>query len=436
MKQHRVTVAAVAVLVFGAPAFAGPPVMAGYSKWYNTKPRYNLWTGTWSAMQQAPSFGCDPRWLVMATCPTRPETAMISLDWNRDINVCFYDGTSWGAVTEVCKDTAQSAERCMDSAYESVSGDLLFAYWNKKAKAIGARTYNGTALSAEIPLALPSTATAHYIRLVAKPGSDQIMLLVLNDDERLYAVPWNGSAFGAVTTLETDCETDDEECFSFAYSSKSGQGLVVYGEEDESKPRYRTWNGSAWSAEQQMPSIGDSPIWVRLAACPVSDEIAFGALDDSKYVSFNIWSGSSWGTNIKSANKTAHTNRRQFDVSYGPAGTTAVAIYSESGVSTLRYRTWNAGAWSPVQTAPSLGQQIHFVALYPGSSGSEVFGLASDYAWRLHAFRWISTGVTASTILENDVGGDQTTEPFYLTGTSLGTTQPPRVVRWQETSPN
>ena len=57
---------------------------------------------------QARFAGCTsnvaPPSVVLRNCPTRNETAMLTLDVSLDVNALVYNGTAWGAVTEVSID--------------------------------------------------------------------------------------------------------------------------------------------------------------------------------------------------------------------------------------------------------------------------------------------------------------------------------------------
>src|SRR5262249_38214509 len=152
--------------------------------------------------------------------------------------------------------------RPYDMAYLSALGNLLMAYGRNSAKKLGYRTYNGSTLSGETLLTLPSGAgTITFVRIVAKHSDDEACLLVLDNVGNLYAWLWNGTHFGSATTLVSAGSgstggrhhgrhsrnglisgTAGEECFAAAYSTNSGELLVVY-EDSGDNASYRTNNG-------------------------------------------------------------------------------------------------------------------------------------------------------------------------------------------------
>jgi len=60
------------------------------------------------------------------------------------------------------------------------------------------------------------------------------MLLVHNDANDLYAVPWNGTAFDKTIEFiaSTATTSNTEQHFDFAWEGSSGEGLLVYGTSD------------------------------------------------------------------------------------------------------------------------------------------------------------------------------------------------------------
>jgi hypothetical protein len=412
----RLAAAIAAVLLPAAPAAADPnsPTLIVWSKTSDNKPYYATWGGSsWGAGAAMPNINGDGHWFVVRNCPTRNETACLSLDNQEDVNIQFFNGTSWGTVTELCTDAGTSDRRPVDLAYEQQSGDALVVYWDEAESNIGYRTYNGVSLSSEADLALTGMDETEYLALYPRPGGDEIILLACGDEE-LRANVWTGSGWSGWTTLESDLESEDRESFGLAFETLSRDAVVVYPEDDENQPRYRTWNGSSWSGELTLPSIGAQALWIRLAADPASDAILFASLDDQKDINVNHWNGSAWGSNLEVENSGEFQDRRQFDLAFEPQGTEALLVYHESGATNLHYRTWNGSAWSGEADGSGIGHRARTIQLRTGTASGEIFIACSDEGNDLEALRWDGTSMSATTQIHGNLNGTATVEQFML----------------------
>jgi hypothetical protein len=368
--------------------------------------RYRTWSGSaWSAESTLPTFGGDPRWVVCANCPTRFEAVCGGLDAGLDVNLSFFDGSSWGAVTELTTDTEVVTERPFHMAYEQSSGDLLIAYWSKATDEVGYRTWNGTTLSGQSTLTLPSNKKLRFLTLTPKPGSDEVMLVCLNDDKEVHAAPWSGSSWGSVTEIENDTDRTAEEIFSMAYETQSGDGLIVYGEKGVNGPRYRTWDGASWSAVGSVPTTGAPARYMRLVSDLRSDEILIANLDNDKDLDVNVWSGSAWGTTLQAENDVKDINRRYFDIEYERGGNEAIVAYMQNGSNTVMYRTWDGSSWSAEQTGPDVGNEPRVIQTRAGVNSGEVFIAVRDAGDDLEVFKWSGSAMSSVTQVETTMPG-------------------------------
>jgi hypothetical protein len=416
------TIAYLAVLSAISPtalANSSSSPMIVFSQSGNYQPKYATWNGSaWSSVSSLPSVGGYINWVVLRNCPTRDETACGTFDQNSDTNICFFNGSSWGSVTQVCTDGDETDDRNFDIAYEQASGDALIVYYDHSEGNFGYRTYNGSALSSESDLSRSGLLGNDYILLVPKPDSDTIVLITLGQisggDPAISANIWNGSSWQGWTTIENTAVSNDDECFAFAFESNSGDGLLVYGESGVNSPRYRTLSGTSWSSENSLPSTGSPPKWVRLTSDPGSNQILFAGLDNLNDLNLNSWSGSSWGSNTEAESTVAATDRREFDIAYESQGGEALLVYSESSNTRLRYRTWNGSSWSSEQSGTDLGSQGRTVELRTGTAAGEIFIAASDDGSDIELMRWTGSSMTSKTRIEDNIGGTSITESFMI----------------------
>lgn len=417
---------------------AGGTTMVAFSRAGSDRPRYAVWNGSaWGSDSSMPDIGGNANFVVARACPKRAETLFVAQDELEHVNVVLYKTSAWGAVTQVCSGTSQTNNRPFDAAYEQASGDGLVVYWKDSSSRIGYRTYNGTTLSSESTLNLSGATASAYMALFPRPGTDTIILLAEDSyggGTSLSAAVWNGSSWGSWMQLTSNgIASTKNECFSLAFEGVSNTALCVYAENNISTPRYRTWNGSSWSSQSSMPSVGAEPQWIRLVPDPASDEILFGELDSAKAISVNRWNGSSWGSNVQIESDTEYSSRRQFDIAYEYGTGDAIVAYSQSGQDRLRYRTWNGSSWSSEKNGTDLGEWQSTIQLRTGTAIGQVFVAAQGVSNGLYLVQWNGTSLSNDLLMESNLGGSASTEPFMLA--VPGQAGRPRVASWQEVQP-
>ncbi|MBX3396476.1 MAG: VCBS repeat-containing protein [Phycisphaerae bacterium] len=396
------------------------PVVATFSRKSATSPRYSTLSGSnWSSSAAMPSVGREPAWVVARNCPTRNEIAFGSLDYDEDVNLLFFNGSTWSSPIEVCSNTGQFAKRAFDLAYEQASGDLLAAYWAEDAgkKKVGYRTYSGASVSSESFLTLPESNQVWFISLTPQPDSNEIMLLAGNSNGKLYAAIWNGASFGSVTTIETN-SVKDYESFAAVYESKSSNCLIAYSNASSNQPRSIKWNGSTWSSVTNMPSVGSQPRWIRLAADPTSNKVICGILTGGSEYWANAWSGSAWGSATEIESKAPFNDRRAFDVAFEPCGSTGLYVYcKDAGANSRRARTatWNGSSWQwDGGSGSDLADNLQVVQLVPNSAAGEIIVAISDETNNLNMARWSGGSLGSFSQLETSLGGSNATERYMI----------------------
>ena len=389
--------------------------MIGISRSGQSTPRSSTWNGSaWTSSAAALNVGEIQAWIVTRNCPTRNETAMATLDYQDDLNLQFYKNGIWTQLFELCSNTGIDNSRCYDVAYEQLSGRMLIAFWNDSTDQLIYHTYDGTTMSGANSIALPSSSTVRWVRLVPKPESNEIAAIIENDSKKLYAMFWNGSAFGSITTLNTELDTASKQCFDAAYETIAGRLLVAYAIEDSKSPCYRIWSGSSWTSQASMPSIGGKGRWLRLEADPASNQILFGAIDNEEDLNVNVWNGSAWGTNQELETTACWSQLRAFDIAYEGGGTRALIAYADSWDNRFRYRTWNGASWSSEVWGHNLGNTPCVIQLRTGSTTGEVFLAVHDNSSRLNACRWNGSTFSSNQVVESDMSNSWGKECFMI----------------------
>lgn len=411
-------------------------VMTGFGRGGNNQPRYSVWNGsTWSTSQALTALGAEAKWVRMKICPTRNETSMIIESVNDNVNVMFYNGSTWSAPYLVSTDTGGTNDRPEDVGYEQLSSNALCVYWKGTVSKFGYRVYNGTGFGAEQLLTSPFTTECDFLTLFPRPSTNEIVMLCADGiaGSSLQANVWNGSTFGGWTTMVLALDNNNQECYSMGFESQTGRGVAVYTELLTAAPRYRTLTGTTWSAQAAMPSIGGVAKWIRIAADPTSNKLLFAAQDDQGDLNVNVWSGTAWGSNVEHDTAVPNYDRRQFDVLFERATGRALLVYVEGGQNVFRYRTWNGSAWSSEMSGPNLGSQPQIITLSRGFAADELFVACSDSNRKLHLVRWSGGVMGGDNAVENGLSGQV---QYYSFAVPEPTVAPnPRVNSWSEVLP-
>lgn len=346
-----------------------------YSDWPNDIPVSRTWDGTsWSAAAATIDVGSQQYWSVLRRCPTRYEMLATYTTHSRTLQTTMLTNNTWSPVLTFTNNLGTQDQRPHDAAYEALSGDGLVVYRIANGSTIYYRTWNGSAWSAQQTVASPVSGAPRFLRLVPKPGSDEIMLVATTTDDKVGAMIWTGATWTDSVALDTGVNAGQREVADAAYEASTGRCLVVWGKDSTTSPQYRIWSGSAWLTGGAAPSVGASPRWIRLAADPASATILMGCLDADEDINVNAWSGSAWGATTEVETAANTVNRRAFDLSFTSGGTSALLLWGAT-INTPRYRLWNGSSWGAQQLAPALSNHPLIVQLRPSSGTSEILAL-------------------------------------------------------------
>jgi hypothetical protein len=379
--------------------------MIAYGEGVVTTPRYRLWTGTaWGTEYSANDVGGVTNMVVLRSARTKDEKILGVLDKSGDINVQVWDGSAWGAVSEVTTVVADVDYRGFDIAYEDSSGDALIVYQNNVNDPLY-RVWNGNTWSAAATLDLPTAGIPVWIRMASKPGADEIIVMTLDKGLNVTAAVWSGSAWGNSINLEGAAESFAYSGIAIAYESTSGDAMVAWSDSAEGSggPQYRFWDGSAWGAEATAPATGEEPLFIELDSDPSGDNIVMGAMDAKNDVNVNAWGGTAWGTNVEATAGAEFSGAKPADVGFESTSSEAMVAYSENGIHILRYRTWSAGTWSDELLGPDFSNDIQTVDVRPDpNSDAIMLGAVTDDS-NLRAAKWDGSAWGTVNILETGV---------------------------------
>lgn len=183
---------------------------------------YNLWNGTsWSAAATiaAPAGSNNyAQWTVLASDPNSNRIVLGVESNGKDAWMNVWNGSAWGTAQLGIQDGVNDNNNLgIAVAFESQSGEALAIYQRDlNATELQYRTWSsGSGWSAGTDFGAFGNHETRAITLSSNPYSDQIQLMVNDDDKDLRSALWSGSAFAAPILLESDTNTTTGQPFVF-----------------------------------------------------------------------------------------------------------------------------------------------------------------------------------------------------------------------------
>ena len=196
-------------------------------------------------------------------------------------------------------------ERGFDIEFEALSGDLLLVHAGTDATPLF-RVWRGGTWTDDAPVfdLGPLAGTTLWVQLVARPGTDEVALVTLDDQMRVIATVWDGDAWSQALILGTEIVTTRRfRAFDAAWETLSGDLLVAWGfSVFAEQTRYATRNGASGSwTTGQFTSTDAIAAHLRMHSDPTSDRIVgiFGEGDDDDDITASIWDGGAWTDTIE-----------------------------------------------------------------------------------------------------------------------------------------
>lgn len=336
-----------------------------------------------------------------AEATTRDEILVVGVDEGNVISGQMWNGSSWsilpfGDLATVGSSTSQS----FSVIYESRSGDALLVWHNGTSgtEPLSYRVWDGSAWSAEQTITAPIAGDVQEVRLAANPLSDEIILVVSQNNVRDYALVWDGSGWGNAVTLNNAAASNRAE-IAVAYEAQSGHAVVIYdGLFGSSGLNYRTWNGAAWSAELTVAApaganAANDPRFSVLASDPTSDRIVLGVVAGgvSNETWFAIWDGGAWGSHLLATSSGASSTTMNAAAGFESQSGTLFVVYGEAS-NTFRYQIWTGGTgWSGPWFGPNLGAMPNSMAIYSDPHNDHLALVLQDDARDLHFTEYFSS---------------------------------------------
>ena len=145
------------------------------------------------------------------------------------------------------------------------------------------RIWNGAALTGNTLLAGIPTAgnTGEWARLVAQPGSNNLIYGVQDTGADLRSVFWNGAAWGSNTLHDGAVEDILDRNFDIVFEThpaNTAVAWIMWG--NGATVSTQRWSG-AWAAASVLGGPSDDTALVQLLAHPYSGAVFAGIYEDS-----------------------------------------------------------------------------------------------------------------------------------------------------------
>ena len=270
--------------------------LVAYAEGTTQVPRFRIWNGSsWGNEGSGVSVGNTIRFVELDANPARDEYIAGTMTAAGKVQAQILNGTTdtWGNLADVVTAVSDATQRGFDVAYETDSGDALAVSCNGTEAMY--RIWNGSSWGATTTLNLAVSGNCEWIRLASDPASDEIILVARDATAGAVdyeAMVWNGSSWGNSTAFGSQV-TANNEGIAVEYEESGGQAIVVVANGANNNFIWNAWNGSGWAGTNTV-AIGNDFAGGRLKSDLGSDSMAFCYIDIDADIGFARWNGSSW----------------------------------------------------------------------------------------------------------------------------------------------
>lgn len=234
-------------------------------------------------------------WLALVPKIGSNEIMLLALNSGGRLYACVWDGAAWGSVTTITSTAASASYECFGGAYERVSGRFLLVYGKSTNAHATYRTYtSGGGWSAAASTPTIGSNGIYWVRLAARPGTDEVLMGTMDNPGNVYGSHWSGSAWGGVVATGTHLWAGARS-MDVMYDSTGSVGMFAYDIGD-TYLRYRTWTGSAFSAQLTGPDVVEWLLFIQFRPAPSGGKMQGLVTGYTNGLYLFEWDGSAFGT--------------------------------------------------------------------------------------------------------------------------------------------
>ncbi|MDJ0864882.1 MAG: DUF4347 domain-containing protein [Myxococcota bacterium] len=213
--------------------------------------RYHLWDGaSWSndSIPRPAGSSGQTRWTALAADPNSNRIVFGAISENKYAWLATWDGSSWEPSVLATSDAPRNDRQSIAVAFETSSGEAIAAYATSTNQ-VRYRTWSpaGGWSGEQVGPDLGDVPTS--LTLDADPGSDSVMLSVVDERKNVSFAAWDGATWTVQAELEADAGVNNGQPFLFLWGETStvstnlapmlfpiGPGLVPISEDDVTNP--------------------------------------------------------------------------------------------------------------------------------------------------------------------------------------------------------
>jgi uncharacterized repeat protein (TIGR01451 family) len=411
----------------------GAITTTGMAVWYSgsgSATRYNPWNGSaFTGAANTASLGTINQGLQGAAAPTRDEKVVIGIDASGVLKGEVWNGSAWTLIPSGSLGSPGfSHQWAYDAAYEQSSGDALIAFADG-ASDLKYATWNGSSWSSATTVsdyaALSGGNTPKKVTLAARPGSNELVMVVTENLGKTMAWIWNGSSWGSGAVLYSATGGPNTSS-AVAYESLSGNIMATYSKGfGQTAVYYKIWNGSAWSAESSTAApagITTNFNFSSLASDPTSDRIVLGVTTASGTAKtwMNVWDGNAWGASVIGSATAGSVSYPSVDVAFESTSGEALAVFNVDTSPYVYYKFWKpATGWLAVQgLGAAIGAEANLITLSPDPNSNRIMVLAQNISDDLYYTFWPGGNPMSpdpAILMETSTGGSAAnSQPFLF----------------------
>ncbi len=247
-----------------------------------------------------------------------------------------------------------------------------------------------------------------WVRMKICPTRNETWAVIEDLSSRVNVLFYNGTTWSSPYLVSTDTGGTNDRPEDVGYEQNSSDALCVYWRGTIGKFGYRVYNGTSFSAETTIANpFATECDFLALYPRPTSDEMVLLAADGNAGGPLvgAFWSGGSFLSWTQLCASIDTNNQECFGMAYESQTGKGVAVYTESGVATPRYRTLTGSTWSSQASLPTVGGVAKWIRLAADPTSNQILFASLDNQNDLNVNVWTGSWGTDQE-LETNCGAD------------------------------
>jgi len=290
----------------------------------------------------------------------------------------------------------------VEGAAGSGGGTAMMAYGLNSSASPQYRLLNGGSWGSAASARSVGSA-AQWLVLRAAPDG-RFALVTLDNDVDVEVQIWDGAAWGTVYQATSDAGDKSTRVFDLAFEQVSGHALLVYRKSGVNEVRYRTHDGTSWSAEGTLSLTGSAPAdWIALVPRAGSDEILLNVAHDGseQACAAAVWNGTGFLSVVTLLDNDGSSGGEFACAAWEGLSGDGLAVMRDDDDSP-RSRSFSGGSWSGVVSVPSVGGSPKWFRLASRPGSDEALMASLDASMDINANAWNGSSWGTNVELETD----------------------------------